>query len=151
MEYRQQLIQEYKQVVMPLLRYLPWMEQHAGKAASSSYRNNQLEEHSVVFPVYDGTLMNFVKEATKSPLMDRNYRYVYTRNRVVNHEDERRLIQHAGITEWDTLRGILSNYVLGGRTRGTLWSEAVEENIFYLILKQMKEIIEYWDRPLDVR
>lgn len=151
MEYRQQLIQEYKQTVMPLLRYLPWMEQHAGKAACTSYQNNQLSEHSVPFPVYEGTLMNFVREASKSSLMDRNYRYVYTRNRIRNHEDERRIIEKALITEWDILRGILSNYVLGGMTKGNLWSEAVEERIFYLILRQMKEIIEYWDKPFEVR
>lgn len=151
MEYRQQLIQEYKQVVLPLLRYLPWMEQHAGKVASTSYQNNELKEHSVPFPVYEGTLMNFVREASKTSLMDRNYRYVYTRNRIRNHEDERRIIESAGITEWDILRGIFSNYVLGGMTKGNLWSEAVEERIFYLILRQMKEIIEYWDKPFEVR
>lgn len=151
MEYRQQLIREYKQVVLPLLRYLPWMEQHAGKAASTSYDGNQLSEHSVAFPVYEGTLLNFVREASKSSLMDRNYRYVYTRNRIRNHADERKLIQNATITEWDNLRGILSYYVLGGMTKGNMWSDAVEEEIFYLILRQMKEIIEYWDKPFEVR
>ncbi len=150
MEYRQQLIQEYKQAAMPLLHYLSWMEQHAGKAASSSYESSQLTEHSMGFPVYDGTLMNFVKEASQSALMDKNYRYVYSRNRIKNHKDERRLIEQAGINEWNILRGILSYYVLGGRTKGTLWSEAVQEEIFYLILKQMKSIIEYWDRPFEV-
>lgn len=151
MEYRQQLIQEYKQVILPLLRYLPWMEQHAGKAGSTYYQNNELKEHSISFPVYEGTLMNFVRVASKSSLMDRNYRYVYTRCRIKNHDDERRLIESAGITEWDILRGILSNYVLGGMTKGNLWSEAVEERIFYLILRQMKEIVEYWDKPFEVR
>ena len=36
-------------------------------------------------------------------------------------------------------------------TKGTLWSQAVEENIFYLVLKQMQKIIEYWDRPLELK
>ena len=40
----------------------------------------------------------------------------------------------------------LSKYVLGGRTKGNLWSEAVSEQIFYLVLKQMQEIIEFWDK-----
>lgn len=34
----------------------------------------------------------------------------------------------------------------GGRTKGNLWSEAVSERIFYLVLKQMQEIIEFWDK-----
>lgn len=150
MKYRQQLIVGYQKEVVPLLRYLPWMEQHIGKLASTSYQNNGLSEHSVEFPVYDGTLMNFVKEISKTSLMERNYRYVYTRNHIRNHEDERMLISKAGIEDWNLLRGILSYYVLGGRTKAYLWSEAVKEQIFYNILCKMREIIEYWDRPLHV-
>lgn len=149
-EFRQQLVQEYKESVMPLLRYLPWLEQSTGKNMSSIYGGQNME-HSITFPVYDGTLMNFVREATKSSLMDKNYKYVYTRNHIRNHEDERRIIKSAGWREWDILRGILSKYVLEGRIKGVLWSEAVQEQIFYLVLKQMREIIEYWDKPLDIR
>lgn len=149
-EYRQQLIEEYKKIVLPLLRYLPWLEKSAGTSVSSDYVGSNVAEHSLSFPVYDGTLMNFVKEAAKSPLMNRNYNYIFVRNNIRNHEDERRIIQKAGITEWDILCGILSKYVLGGQTKGRLWGEAVQEQIFYLILKQMREIIEFWDRPIRI-
>ena len=117
-EYREQLLESYKQAVRPLLPYLPWLEQSAGKKASSG----------------------------KSPLMDRNYAYIYTRHRIRTHQDERNMIQKAGWKEWDILRGILSKYVLGGRTKGNLWSEAVSEQIFYLVIRQMQEIIEFWDK-----
>lgn len=150
-EYRQQLMQTYKQMALPLLRYLPWLEQNVGKAASSIYGGQDITEHSVTFPVYDSTLMSFVKEASKTALMDKNYMYVYTRNHIRSHEDERRLIKRATWKEWGILQGILSKYVLGGMTKGTLWSEGVKEEIFYLILKQMKDIIEFWDKPLDRR
>jgi len=150
MEYRQQVIEGYKQTVMPLLKYLPWFERNAGRAASSVYSGDNLSSHSVSFPVYDSTVMNFVKEASKTTLMDKNYAYVYTRNRIHSHDDERRLIQKAGWKEWGLLCGILSKYVLGGVTRATLWNEAVKEDIFYLVLKQMREIIEFWDRPLEI-
>ena len=150
-EYRQQLIEEYKQTILPLLRYLPWFEQNAGKSVSTVYSGQDIAANSVSFPVYDGTVMNFVREASKSSLMDKNYAYVYTRNRIRNHEDERKLIAKAGWKEWNLLCGILSKYVLGGRTKGTLWNEAVKEDIFYLVLKQMKEIVEFWDKPLDRR
>ena len=102
-------------------------------------------------PVYDSTLMSFVREAEGSALMDRNYSYVYTRNHIQNHEDERKIIAAAEMRDWGILRGILSKYVLGGRTKSVLWSQAVQENIFYLVLKRMQEIIEYWDKPMDIR
>ncbi len=150
-EFRQQLIQEYKESVMPLLRYLPWLEKNQGKSMSTIYGGEDVGVHSVTFPVYDGTLMNFVREAGKSSLMDKNYRYVYTRNHIRSHDDERRIIKAAGWREWDILKGILSKYVLEGRIKGLVWNEAVREDIFYLILKQMREIIEYWDVPMDLR
>ena len=151
MEYRQQLLQEYKQMTVPLLKYLPWLEKNAGQTGSTYYRRDEANENTMTFPVYDATLMSFVKEAAKSPLMDRNYSYTYTRNRIKSHDDERKIIDSAELKDWDILRGIMSKYVLGGRTKGVLWSEAVEQNIFCLLLRKMREIIEYWDRPLDIK
>lgn len=150
-EYRQQLVREYKRMVSPLLAYLPWLVQNAGQPGSTAYRGDGYSDQSVSFsfPVYDSTLMSFIKEASKSPLMEKNYSYTYTRNRIRNHDDERRVIQAANIKDWDILRGILSKYVLGGRTKAALWSEAVRENIFALVLEKMRKIIEYWDKPMD--
>lgn len=150
-EYLHRIMMENKEMIMPFLRYLPWLMQHAGQSASSKYTGDGLEEHSVSFPVYDSTLLSFVKEASQSPLMDKNYRYIYTRNRLKTHEDERRVIAAATWKEWDILRGILSKYVLGGRVKAMLWSEAVKEQIFYLVLSRMKEIVEFWDKPIESR
>ena len=150
-EYRQQLMSEYKQAVVPFLRYLPWFEKNAGQTGSTFYEGSDSTAGTMHFPVYDSTLMSFVKEISKSPLMDRNYSYIYTRNRIKTHEDERRFITSAELNDWGILRGILSKYVLGGMTKATLWSQGVQENIFYLVLKQMQKIIEYWDKPLDTR
>lgn len=146
MEYRQQIIQEYRRQLEPLLRYLPWLESNSGKTVSRNYQGQGLSTHSMSFPVYDATLMQFVREAAGSELMDRNYCYVYTRNRIRTHEDERRVIAAAELKDWDTLRGILSKYVLTGMTKATVWGEAVRENIFVLILKQMRSIVDYWDK-----
>ena len=55
-EYREQLLESYKQAVRPLLPYLPWLEQSAGKRASSIYSGQDIGVNSVSFPVYDGTL-----------------------------------------------------------------------------------------------
>ena len=146
LEYMQQLIEEYRDATAPLLKYLPWFEKNAGQAGNSFYQGPDAANQTMAIPVYDATLMGFVKEAANSPLMDRNYPYVYTRNNIRTHEDERRIIERAGIREWDLLKGILSKYVLGGRTKSLLWSQAVQENIFYLVLKQMRQIIEFWDK-----
>ncbi len=148
--YRLRVITEYKEAILPLLKYLSWLEQKAGQAASQTYSGAELGEGTMRFPVYDSTLLSFVKDATKSPLMDKNYRYIYSRHHIRTHEDERRIIKKAGWKEWDILKGILSKYVLGGRVKGTLWSEAVQENIFYFILSQMKEIVEFWDTPIEL-
>lgn len=145
-EDQQQMIREYRQMLEPLLRYLPWMEKNAGKAASRSYQGQGISKSSMSFPVYDATLLNFIKEASGSPLMDRNYSYVYTRNRIRSHDDERRVIAAAELKDWAILRGILSKYVLEGRTKAALWGEAVQENIFLLVLRQMRKVVEYWDR-----
>lgn len=149
-EYRQQLLEEYKLMTAPFWRYLPWLEKNAGQSGSTYYQGPESTENSLKFPVYDSTLMGFVKEMTRSGLMDKNYSYVYTRNRIKTHEDERKMIREADLRDWDILRGILSKYVLGGRTKGYLWSQGLQENIYYLVLKQMQKIIEYWDRPLEM-
>ncbi len=147
---RQQLLLEYKNAVVPFLQYLPWLEKNMGQTGSTLYEGEQASENTMRFPVYDPVLMRFVREVSQSPLMDRNYQYVYTRNHIKTHDDERRLIASAELKDWGILTGILSRYALGGRTRGTLWSQAVQENIFYLVLKQMQKIIEYWDKPLEI-
>lgn len=143
---RQQVVQEYRRMLEPLLKYLPWLERNAGKAASRNYQGQGIAKSSITFPVYDATLLSFVREASGSALMDRNYDYVYSRNRIRTHEDERRVIASAELGDWDILRGILSRYVLGGRTKATLWGEAVQENIFTLVLGRMRRILEYWDK-----
>ena len=148
-ENRRQQVEGYKQALLPLLRYLPWLEKSVGTKVSHTYNGADVGEKLMGFPVYDGTLMSFVRDAGNSIFMDRNYRYVYTRNRIVTHDDERRLIAGATIKEWGILCGILSYYVLGGRTKSSLWSEAVQEQIFYLVIRKMVEIVEFWDKPLD--
>lgn len=150
-EYRQRLLEEYKEMAMPFLYYIPWLETKVGQPGSTLYHDPGAGEHSIGIPVFEGTLMKFVKEASASKLMDRNYQYVYTRNHIKSHEDERRLIASAEWKDWDLLRGILSYYVMGGMRKGILWSQALEEGIFLQVLKQMKSIIEFWDKPLEIR
>ena len=147
-EYRRQVVQDYKPDVERLIRYLPWLEQKAGKAVSETYSGSGIAEHSITFPVYDSTLLAFVKDVQRTTLVDRNYRYIYSRHRIVTLEDELRMISRADIMQMDVLKGILSKYIMGGMTKGRMWTEAVEKRIFLNIVQKMKENLEFWDKPM---
>jgi hypothetical protein len=149
--YRQQVVAEYKPDVERLIRYLPWLEEKAGQKVSENFGGSGIKEHSIMFPVYDGTLMSFVKEVQRTTLLDRNYVYIYSRNRIRTVEDELRMIDRSGIKDMDILKGILSKYVLGGMTKGNLWTEAVQNRVFLNVIKKMKENIEFWDKPMPVQ
>lgn len=149
-EYRRQVVQDYKPDVERLIRYLPWLEQKAGKDVSETYSGSGIGENSITFPVYDSTLLSFVKDVQRTTLVDRNYRYIYSRHRIVTLEDEMRMISRADITQMDVLKGILSKYIMGGMTKGRMWTEAVEKRIFLNIVQKMKENLEFWDKPITV-
>lgn len=139
-----QVLDIYKSDVEKLAKYLPWLEEKSGKVVADVFSGDGITEHSVPFPVYDGTLLSFVREAEKTAFMDRNYRYVYTRNRLMTKEDEKRFIESIDILKMDQLGGILSNYVLGGRTKAKLWSEGMNYGIFYDVVKKAKELVDFW-------
>ncbi|MBQ3105363.1 MAG: hypothetical protein IJC59_05835 [Lachnospiraceae bacterium] len=129
-----------------LLKYLNWLEKKSGSCAYSTYDQEGISEHSIEFPVYDSTLMNFVREARDTCYMDRNYAYVYTRNRIKSVKDEHRCIRNATIRDMDKLAGILSRYVLGGQTKARLWSAGIEHGIYLAILKKCDELLNFWSR-----
>lgn len=149
--YRQQVVNEYRPDVEKLARYLPWLESKVGGSVHQTYSGSGIEENSVTFPVYDSTLMSFIKEAQRTKLMDRNYRYIYSRHRIRTVQDELRAIGRTTIREMDVLKGILSRYVMEGMTKGRVWSEGVEKGIFLQVIKQMKEHLDFWDRPVQTR
>lgn len=141
----EEIVEFYKQDALKLFRYINWLEQKSGQSVCSIYGAEGIATNSVPFPVYEGTLMNFVKEAEKTCFMDRNHVYVYSKYQLKNSRDELRLIQAATIRDMDKLAGILSHYIMGGRTKARLWSEGVTAGIYVALLKKMKELIEFWD------
>lgn len=149
--YRQQVVNEYRPDVEKLARYLPWLESKMGTSVQQSYSSSGIAEHSISFPVYDSTLMSFIKEAQRTKLMDRNHRYVYSRCKIRTQQDELRIIEKCTIQEMDVLKGILSKYVMGGMTKGRMWSEAVETGIFLNVLTKMKANLDFWDTPVQTR
>lgn len=149
MLYMHEVANGYRPDVERLVRYIPWLETKTGTTTSSVYKGDGIGENSLPFPVYEGTLMSLVQDARRTKLMDRNYAYVYSRNRIRSVEDEQRLIERATIREMDMLKGILSKYILGGMTKGRIWTEGVANGSILKVLLKMKEILEYWDRPIE--
>ncbi len=147
-EYKRQLIKRYREDVEPLFRYIAWLESKQGAKVSSAYKDNDVAAHSMSFPVYEGTLLSFVKDVQKTQLLDRNYLYLYARYQLPTPKAERELINSVTLINMEILTGILSKYVMGGMTKGWMWSQAVEEGIFLAILLKFKELIEMWDQPV---
>lgn len=147
--YMQEVANGYRPDVERLVKYIPWLESKVGTNISSIYRGEGIAEHSLAFPVYDSTLMSLVQEIRRTQLLDRNYAYVYSRNRIKTVAEEQRLIEKATIKDMNVLKGVLSKYILGGLTKGSIWNEGVANGSILKVLLKMKEILEYWDRPIE--
>lgn len=146
--FRQELIGKYRSMFEPLFRYIPWLEQKLGMKTAHLYQGDDMPAHSVPVPVYDATLLSFVKDMQRTGLMDRNYVYVYSTREIRTTADELRLIREAQLRDMEDITGIMAKYVLGGMTKGKLWSQAVENGVFYHALLKIKELLDVWDQPL---
>ena len=140
---------DYRSDVERLVSYLPWLESKAGADVSRTYEDNGIKSSSIAFPVYEAMLLNFVNDAQKTSLMDKNYPYVYAELSIRTVEDEIKATERADIKTGAILSAILSKYVLGGVTKGTLWTQAVKEGVFLAVVRRMKELLEHWDGPID--
>lgn len=138
----------YGESIRKLSRYIPWLMSKSGRDVAQPY-SGEYGEVSFTFPVYDSTLLSFVKEAKETNLIDRNYPYAYTRWGIVTKEAEERAIEGATLKEVDFLKGVLSKYVLEGMTRSAVWTEAIDRHIFLNVLCKLKEITEFYNGPLE--
>ena len=145
-EFKVQQKKEYMEKLEPLFTYIPYFTQKEGNKVSSIYDDEKVE--SVKFPVYDGTVLAFVKAAQKTGLVNRNYIYPYRKTGANNPKDERLYISGATFGDLDNVISIMSKYVLGGMTKGAMWSTAVEEGIWLHCLLKLKELLEIYDHPL---
>lgn len=137
------IISRYKDDVQSLTPYMTWLKEHTKQQVAESYSNSELS-NSMPFPVYDSTLLSFVKQAQQTNMMNRNYTYVYTRNHIANYKDELLFISDADIMDMDDLAGILSRYILEGQTKGTVWAEGVYTGVLYQLVYKMDDLIHFW-------
>ncbi|MBP5414681.1 MAG: hypothetical protein ILN61_05515 [Lachnospiraceae bacterium] len=138
-----EVFDKYRSDIEKLIAYLPWLEEKSGKSkVSDIYNGDGLDQHSISFPVYDGMLLRFVKDAENSQFMDRNYVYVISRNRLKSAGEEVEFVKKQTMLKMDNIGGILSKYVMGGRTKAKLWSEAVDKGVFLAVVTRLKELYE---------
>jgi len=136
---REQTIEEYRDDVLKLIKYLPWLASKSGKEVSSMYRGDD-KMQVIPIPVYDSTLLAFIKDAEKTKFMDRNYPYVYSRNNIKTHEDEVKLLQSATLADIRIFKGVISKYVLGGRKRSVVWADGVESGVLEVALACLNKL-----------
>lgn len=146
--YRQEKIQKYTAIFSPLFRYIPWLTEKAGQSTSRVYDDDGMLQKSVPVMVYDSTLLSLVKELQATGLMDRNYVYTLSRNGLRTSYQEKTWIKEAELQNIEDIVAIMAKYVLGGMTKGRLWSDAVWNGIFLDGLVRIKEILEIHDKPL---
>lgn len=127
---------EYMADVERLSKYMNWIEKKSGKQVHSYYDGEEGQK-LIQIPVYDSTLLAFVKEARKTKLMDRNYRYTYTRYKIKSVDDELRLLRHAHLRDIDLFKGILSSYIMRGQSKGSVWSDGMEQGVFLELMRRM--------------
>ena len=144
-------IELYKSDIVLLLKYIPWFESQNEKHEMTYYKEKRDGVESIPVPVYSGTLLAFINEAKKTKLIDINYRFVYSRYRINNYEDEWRIIESSDILQMNILIAILSKYILQGMTKGVVWTEGVQHQIYYKVLLKMKKIIEFHvEKPAEI-
>lgn len=132
----------------PLFAYIPYLKEKEGAKTHSILSGDAAPKDSVPVPVYDSTVLAFVKEAQRTGLMDRNYVYAYGKMNATTPSDERLAISDAKFTDIDGVLAILTKYVLTGMTKGSMWSIAVEEGIWLHCLLKIKELLDVYDHPL---
>lgn len=146
--YLVELMEKYRGKSEGLLRYIPYFEQKLGQKDYVIYDGDGEIQNTVSFPVYDGTLLAFVKEVQKTGLVDRNYVYVLSNYGVRREQDEIPAVERTEFKDIGLIYAVMAKYVLGGMTRGVMWSQAVERGIFLTCLKRLKEVLNVWEGPL---
>lgn len=137
----QEIYEKYKDDMLKLIAYLPWLKEKSGKSpVAGNYDIDGLGERSMSFPVYDGNLLSFVKDAESTQFMDRNYVYVINCNGLRNPRQEKEFVKKQDIYHISNVGGVLAKYVIEGRIKAGMWPEAVDKGIFLEIVTKLQEI-----------
>lgn len=139
---REEIIELYQDDAMKLLQFYGWAKKISGQSMSDVYKGQNIEEHSMAVPVYDATLLQFIKTAEKTKFMNRNYVYTYSRNRIKTAQDEIRLIEECTLQDMKVLGDILSSYCYRGDVKGAVWNEGIKQGVYIALLDKIKTLLE---------
>ena len=145
---RDEIIICYRDDVAKLMKYLSWLQNKSGTVTSGMYSGEGIDKSSMAVPVYDSTLLNFIRDIKTTDFLNRNYVYTYSRYRIKTAADERRVIEACSLQDITVLGDILSKYVIRGDVKGAVWSEGVQNGGFLAVLLKLKELMEI-RKPLE--
>lgn len=138
----EEVVTVYKDDVVKLLKYVSWLEKMNGQNASNLFTGEGIEETSMAVPIYDSTLLSFVREAKTTGFMNRNYVYTFSQYRLQTVKDELVWIENSTLQDMKALGDILSKYILQGEVKGAYWSEGVRTGVFLALILKMRDLIE---------
>ncbi len=145
---RDEIIICYRDDVIKLMKYLPWLQNVSGGNVSSVYSGQGIDKCSLAVPVYDSTLLNFIKEIKNTDFLNRNYTYTYSRYRIKTAADELRVIDACTLQDITVLGDILSKYSFKGDIKGAVWTEGVQNGVYLALLLKLKDLMEM-RKPLE--
>lgn len=146
----QAFVSKYRPDITKLYRYVSYFIDKKGKDVANDY-DGKLGHSSLKFPVYDGTLMSFIKEARQTVFMDRNYIYAYRKRRITTPREEEAAIARVTIKDIDFLNAVLSKYIMEGMRKTGMWQDAVERHLFLDVLIKYKELLDFYSRYDGIR
>ena len=139
---RKEIIEYYYDDTMKLLEYYRWLNEKSGTNCSSFYKGEGIEENSMAVPVFDSTLLSFVKTAKSTKFINRNYVYSFSRNSIRTVDDELDMIERCTLQDVKVLGDILSKYIIKGEVRGAFWSEGLKSGVYLAIIIKLNELLE---------
>lgn len=138
----------YQDDVRKLVKFLPWLERVSGGPSSGIYTGEGIDKSSMAIPVYDSTLLSFVREAKSTDFINRNYVYTFSKYRLREAGDELRIIDICTLQEINVLGDILSKYILKGEVKGLIWTQGVQNGVYLALVRKLKSLMEI-HQPLE--
>lgn len=139
---REEIIYLFQDDAMQLLQYYSWIKKKSGTQTGAFYKGDDIEKNSMAVPVYDSTLLNFIKTAKGTEFMNRNYVYTFSRYRLKTPEDEIRLISTCTLQDIRVIGDILSMYCYKGDVKSAIWTDGLKNGVYLVILNKLKELLE---------
>ncbi len=142
---RQARVEAYKKELNKLIPYLGWLKDKQGQLTAKSFTDEGIGQTSIAFPVYDGTLLNFIKVLSSTNLINPNYVYDYRKYRIQEGKGELQFIASAQSKDISVICSILSRYALKGRVKGNVWTEGVKNGVYLQAILKIQELLERYD------